>query len=230
MDGSNPRRHPQAGFSLVEIMIAATLGLLLTAAIMKLFVESRQAYQDLDGVNEIQENGRFALEFLGHGLRMADHWGGAAPDEVDGTISMTSRGSCTAAWISQPEWGIEGYDGASAVGSVDELPASCIASANYVAGSDLLMVRYADPDGVMTDTALASATLPVVRVTAGIRGRLLDGGSTPPRTCRRVTPPAIIPSVLNCTFCGLAAIPAMMAVVPATTMTVTPFLPWSVRY
>lgn len=179
MENGSPQRSPQSGFSLVEIMVAAMLGLLLTAAIVKLFVESRQAYRDLDGINEIQENGRFALEFLNHSLRMADHWGGVNGSNVSGSVSMTARGACTATWISQPRWALEGFDGAAAIGDVDELPAACVAAANYVPGSDLIMLRYADPDGVIDDTTLAGATFPVVRTAAGLRGQLLNGGGTP---------------------------------------------------
>lgn len=51
----------QTGFTLVELMIAGTLGLLLLAGIIQLFVGSRQSFNLQSQLADIQENGRFAL-------------------------------------------------------------------------------------------------------------------------------------------------------------------------
>ena len=54
----------QAGFTLVELMIAGTLGLLLLAGIIQLFAGSQQSYKLQNQLADIQENGRFALMIL----------------------------------------------------------------------------------------------------------------------------------------------------------------------
>ena len=54
----------QAGFTLVELMIAGTLGLLLLAGIIQLFTGSQQSYRLQNQLADIQENGRFALMVL----------------------------------------------------------------------------------------------------------------------------------------------------------------------
>lgn len=63
--------HGSHGFSLVELMVAITLGLLLTAGMIQLFNSSKVTFRTNDAVARVQENGRFALEILKLQLREA---------------------------------------------------------------------------------------------------------------------------------------------------------------
>lgn len=54
----------QAGFTIVELMIAGLLGILLTAGVIQLFVGSNRNYTLQDELANVQEDGRFALIFL----------------------------------------------------------------------------------------------------------------------------------------------------------------------
>ncbi|HKL51917.1 MAG TPA: PilW family protein [Wenzhouxiangellaceae bacterium] len=63
--------HTSHGFSLVELMVAITLGLLLTAGMIQLFNSSKVTFRTNDAVARVQENGRFALEILKIQLREA---------------------------------------------------------------------------------------------------------------------------------------------------------------
>ncbi len=54
----------QQGLTLVELMVAMALGLILIAGVLWLFVNTRQANQTNQTLNEIQDSGRFALQFL----------------------------------------------------------------------------------------------------------------------------------------------------------------------
>ena len=63
-------RH-QAGFSLVELMIAITLGLIVLLAVGSIYVGSRQTYRVQEDNARIQEAGRYALEVLGRSIRQA---------------------------------------------------------------------------------------------------------------------------------------------------------------
>lgn len=54
----------QKAFTLVELMIAGTLGLLLIAGIIQLFLGSNQNFTLQDELADIQEDGRFSLMFL----------------------------------------------------------------------------------------------------------------------------------------------------------------------
>ncbi len=65
----------QGGFGLVELMIAITLGLALSAAVIQVFVASRASNRVQDSLSMIQENARFAMAFLGKEIRMAGYMG-----------------------------------------------------------------------------------------------------------------------------------------------------------
>ena len=47
----------QAGFSLIELMIAMTLGLLLMTGVVQIFLSSKQAYTTISGSSETLDNG-----------------------------------------------------------------------------------------------------------------------------------------------------------------------------
>lgn len=63
-------RH-EAGFSLVELMIAITLGLIVLLAIGSIYIGSRQTYRVQEDNARLQEAGRYALEMLGRSIRQA---------------------------------------------------------------------------------------------------------------------------------------------------------------
>ena len=62
----------QAGLTLVELMVAMVIGLLLLAGISQVFVSNKQTYRLLEAQSHVQENGRFAFEFMARDVRMAD--------------------------------------------------------------------------------------------------------------------------------------------------------------
>lgn len=65
----------QRGLSLIEMMIAITIGMVLIAGIGQIFVSSNQTYRVQNELARLQENGRFAMDFLSRDIRMADYWG-----------------------------------------------------------------------------------------------------------------------------------------------------------
>ena len=65
----------QGGFSMVELMVAITLALLLTGAVISVFIGSRTAYQATAGVGDMADSGRFALNLIGESVRSAGNLG-----------------------------------------------------------------------------------------------------------------------------------------------------------
>jgi len=65
----------QAGFGLVELMIAVTLGILLSTAVVQVFLATSTSSKMLDSMAQIQENARFAMRFLSREIRMAGYMG-----------------------------------------------------------------------------------------------------------------------------------------------------------
>lgn len=61
------------GFSLVELMVAVTLGLLVAGAAIAAFIGSRSAFQATSGIALLSENGRFALDVLEQSIRSAGY-------------------------------------------------------------------------------------------------------------------------------------------------------------
>ncbi|MBS0002279.1 MAG: prepilin-type N-terminal cleavage/methylation domain-containing protein [Thioalkalivibrio sp.] len=81
----------QRAFSLVELMVAMTLGLLLIAGAVSLFLSVRQLQVEQERVATMKENLRFATDFMardirGAGLReggVLDLAGALEPDDPD---------------------------------------------------------------------------------------------------------------------------------------------------
>ncbi len=68
-------RTRMQGFTLVELMVAVTIGLIILVAVAQIFTTSRATYQVEEGLARVQENGRIAMEFLARDLRMAGYAG-----------------------------------------------------------------------------------------------------------------------------------------------------------
>ncbi len=59
--------------TLLEIMIALGIGAFLLAGVMQIYLGSHQTYRMQDNMSRMQENGRFAIEFIARDIRTADH-------------------------------------------------------------------------------------------------------------------------------------------------------------
>lgn len=75
-------RISQRGFSLVELMVALALGVILSAAIIQIFITSKNVYRMQEVMSRNQENARFAFEYMSRDLRMAGYVGCGNLDRV----------------------------------------------------------------------------------------------------------------------------------------------------
>lgn len=73
------------GFTLVELMISLSIGLVLFAGVMSIFVGMRTTTAETSSYGELQENGRFAVSVLTDDLLKQNFWG-----DLSGTISQNS--------------------------------------------------------------------------------------------------------------------------------------------
>ena len=69
----SPHRRSARGFSLIELMIAVTVGLLLTIVVSQVFLGSRRTYSTTDDVARMQENMRYAHDVMSRVVRMAGY-------------------------------------------------------------------------------------------------------------------------------------------------------------
>ncbi|MDD5272015.1 MAG: PilW family protein [Methylovulum sp.] len=86
-------RRNQGGMSLIELMVAMLIGLFLLGGILQIFTSSRQAYRIQDNLAHLQEDGRFALDFIANDVRMADFWECRAVSPVAANPANTLSGT-----------------------------------------------------------------------------------------------------------------------------------------
>jgi len=73
----------QAGISLVEILIALVISLFLLSGIVQVYLANKTTYRFTEALARVQENGRFATEFMVQDLRLAGFFGCALFDPQD---------------------------------------------------------------------------------------------------------------------------------------------------
>jgi type IV pilus assembly protein PilW len=75
------------GFSLVEMMVAVTLALIVTAGVISVFVGSRSAYNATSGTAALTDGGRFAMNFISDSVRGAGFMACTTAPNVQGILS-----------------------------------------------------------------------------------------------------------------------------------------------
>ncbi len=78
----NDRHKSSGGFSLIELMIAITLGLMIMTGLVTIFVKNSQARTEIERNNRQLESGRYAMNLLTEDLRMAGYFSSFNPDEL----------------------------------------------------------------------------------------------------------------------------------------------------
>jgi type IV pilus assembly protein PilW len=68
-------RSRQAGLSLIELMVALTIGSLLIAGTVFVYIQSRNSYGVNETVARLQETARYALSVIEPDVRMSSYWG-----------------------------------------------------------------------------------------------------------------------------------------------------------
>ncbi len=149
---SHRARH--GGFSLIELMIAITLGLLIMAGLTSIFVKNSLARSEIERSNRQIESGRYAISVLTDDLRMAGFLAAFNPYEsiivpdspplgpdnsvmpaISGITDITAIDPCDANAANFKKsffFHVQGYDNPTAM-------PSCVSDAR--AGSDILVIR-----------------------------------------------------------------------------------------
>ena len=170
--------HRQTGLSLIELMIAMVVGLILMAGVLSVYISSRQGYSTNNAVATVQENGRFALDFIRGPTRQAGFMGCGNSSQIisylnpvagnlpyDFTIGVngfeysgTAPNNTYVIGAENPAAGVAGNWSPTLDSS---LPAT---GTDYtIPGSDLLVVRYVqtDPAYIQFIPSSTSASLQV---------------------------------------------------------------------
>ena len=159
---SPPDGRRARGFTLLELMIALTIGMLLMLGIMTVFIGNSAAEKFSNHLSEVQSNGRLAIAWLKHDLLMA---GGQAMTYNPSTIRSTSvaalepdvTGNCFSRTVRPSDWAlgilpqtlgdptpsVYGVDGSSDALSVF---GGCLSAEDMVADSDVISIHYVQAD------------------------------------------------------------------------------------
>ncbi|MBT8768996.1 PilW family protein [Metapseudomonas boanensis] len=76
----------QKGFSIVEIMIAMTLGLVILIAVTEIFLKDNQVRTEIDRTGRQIENGNYVLRLLEDELENAGYWGEAGAQTLPASV------------------------------------------------------------------------------------------------------------------------------------------------
>ncbi len=85
-------RRPQRGLSLIEVMIAASLGAILLAVLMQIVISNRDAHRFQQNLSTLQENGRFAMRQIAQVARMTAYQGSSGAEWLQGRLSSSNGG------------------------------------------------------------------------------------------------------------------------------------------
>jgi type IV pilus assembly protein PilW len=147
----------QTGFSLIELMISITIGLVIITSLVGILAASSGSSVTNDRTSEILTNGRYALNAIKEELREAGFRGytWSLPSKpspwVDLTTGCFDVGGSVTAFVTNIDQGVWGSDNAN------PFAANCIPSSNYVNGTDVLAIRHLG--NALVTTALSPNTV-----------------------------------------------------------------------
>ena len=161
----------QFGFSLVELMIAITIGLIVTGAVSALLMTSINANKTQDNMARLQENARFALIKMQADIRMAGYRGclgrkGSTASSATTPVTNVINGI---GYKDNLGMSVQGFYGTS--GWTPGLDASISGvSPSPTVGSDVITVRMGVGLGVPLTAVMAngSADIPIAANTDGL--------------------------------------------------------------
>ena len=158
---------PMGGLTLVELLVAITLGAIILGGAVTLFVNNRDTYNTTNELSRLQETARYALDMMVKDIRMAGYFGCAdRGDTVTLNVPVVTPGEL---WDFNMDPGagaiippIEGFEAAFAANEFmpsgfDVTVGTNGAGGDVLAGTDAITLRYIA--GSMIDVAPANGTL-----------------------------------------------------------------------
>lgn len=130
----------QLGITLIEILIAMLLGAFLLGGVIQIFVNTKQTYRMQESLSRLQENGRFAMEFLTYDIRMAGYLGC-----MSRVSSITNTLNNSTDYLYNFGIPIQGNNWNAATSAW--LPAADSSIITPLNGSDIITIRSVNPNG-----------------------------------------------------------------------------------
>lgn len=139
------------GFSLVELMVAMTIGLILLGGAISVLYSAKLTYNENERVARLQESGRAAVEIMLRDMRAGGYRG---CDEFIPADNLTNASASPTALMSNFSAPVQGYESTSASAWSPAVDASITSPRG---GNDILVVRTT-PSGA--PTFITSAAMP----------------------------------------------------------------------
>ena len=159
----------QSGLTLIEILISLLIGAFILTGVLQIFATSRKTYAMQEALTRLQENGRFAMDFVSRDLRMAGFLGCNRNAQLLSTLSEPLPGAMTNAnYLFRYNVPIEGFDSTGG-GWVPLVPPAIVAP---LPSSDILTVRRAGNQGFPVTNHPAGINPLTIGATAA---QLVDG-------------------------------------------------------
>lgn len=242
-DGMLPN-PPRKGFTLIELMVAITLGLLLTLGILQLFDGTSRTNKLQNGLARLQENGRYAVARIEADLRMlggqrCSNFAGNAVTADDRTPIWVARAPMSyvpslpfpdaavapagaTPYRLDPRLFVQGYEcagGCSTITALGTYSAESLTAGQRVPRSDVLTIRYQAGSGWPVSVGACSAS--------GVGGPDIVAGdviSLVQQTGNDPTPTTAPTAVLVSGCAGSVILPvsAMAATTQPTSFTIGP--------
>ncbi|MGH1471403.1 MAG: PilW family protein [Cellvibrionaceae bacterium] len=144
-----------SGFTLIEILVALTIGSIILAGVVQVFLGSKQAESLTMSLARIQENGRFAMEALNKDLRLTGYQGCADPQlEFIPPSNIQANNFGVSDISNQP---IAGAAVPSGGGTVS-LFGGAVSVTDAVGDTDIVSIIYASPKSEQLSSNMATAS------------------------------------------------------------------------
>jgi type IV pilus assembly protein PilW len=128
------RQRRAAGFSVPELLVSVTMGLLIVVGMVTLFFQNNRAQAEIERANRQIESGRYAVDMLANDLRNAGFYGEFDPTLLADPAAVPDPCAATlAALKAMLPLHVQGYAGG------DTRP-SCVSDVR--AGTALVVVRH----------------------------------------------------------------------------------------
>lgn len=152
-------RKCSTGFSLVELMIAITLGIILVTSVLNVFLNNKLLINAEVSLSRIQESGRLVMELFTKDLRKVGYHGCSNPADMN--IIVMAASGVNADFGATSLRGFEVGSGGTFTPTLDGADSLIVihgsGSQKARVGSDVLQIKYADRIGAK----LTSSTDPV---------------------------------------------------------------------
>lgn len=147
---TNSLSRRQAGFSIVELMIGVTLGLVVLAALTSFFVSTSANRNEIERTSRQIENGRYAIDTVRNTLRLS----GFFAEMEKSTVKWTNPNPCNPALIDTSFFSVSPYQLPTAIyGYAADSPAFPTCIVDRLADTDVLVVRRFNTEMVTVPTA-----------------------------------------------------------------------------